>query len=180
MILQYTLTTTLVLILVSCKNKGNTSSPPFTSINLQETAWLLGKWQNSTEEGEATEIWNKQNDSTYVAESFIISEEDTAFHETIRMEQRNNQLHYIVRTAGQNNLNEVTFTLTSATADVLVFENPKHDFPTKITYTKIGQDSLYAEISGVDDGEIKREGFPFKKINQQSSSNGAYPLGNYR
>jgi hypothetical protein len=45
----------------------------------------------------------------------------------------------------------------------LVFENPKHDYPKKITYTKINDDSLVAEISGILDGKPSSEKFSMKK-----------------
>ena len=56
------------------------------------------------------------------------------------------------------------FKLTSLSPNQLVFENPTHDFPTKITYLKISQDSIVASISGLIDGKEKLEQFPMKKI----------------
>jgi hypothetical protein len=46
----------------------------------------------------------------------------------------------------------------------LVFENPKHDYPKKITYTQITEDSLEAEISGILEGKASSEKFSMKKI----------------
>jgi hypothetical protein len=45
----------------------------------------------------------------------------------------------------------------------LVFENKEHDFPQKITYTKISNDSIVAEISGMKDGKQSKESYPMKK-----------------
>jgi hypothetical protein len=78
----------------------------------------------------------------------------------VRLEQRKNDLFYIVSVPNQNEEQPVAFKLTSSTIDYLVFENPEHDFPKKITYKLVTKDSLYAEISG--DG--KSQGFPFTKI----------------
>jgi len=93
--------------------------------------------------------------------SFFIKENDTLFSETVRLAQHENDLFYIVTVPNQNEAKPVEFKLTSSTADYLVFENPEHDFPKKITYKLVTKDSLYAEISG--DG--KSQGFPFKKVN---------------
>jgi len=46
---------------------------------------------------------------------------------------------------------------------LLIFEKPKHDFPQKITYNKISNDSLIAGISGMKDGKESKEKYPMKK-----------------
>jgi hypothetical protein len=45
----------------------------------------------------------------------------------------------------------------------LVFENPKHGFPSKISYTQITKDSLFAEISGIQDKKAVKEAFPMSR-----------------
>lgn len=52
-----------------------------------------------------------------------------------------NYRHCFYNNFPQNNSWSVSFTPASLT--VLFFENPKHDFPAKITYAKTGQDSIY-------------------------------------
>jgi hypothetical protein len=51
------------------------------------------------------------------------------------------------------------------TSNQLVFENSKHDFPSKITYTKITQDSMVDKISGIFKSEEQTENFPMKRSN---------------
>ncbi len=133
---------------------------------LDSISWLLGTWTDSSKIGKATETWRKENDSTYTAESFIVSQKDTIFYEQVKLEQRNNEIHCVIKTKGQHDNESVSFKLRSKDAEALVFENPQHDFPTQITYTKIGNDSLYAEISGLAKGQERKEGFPFKKTAQ--------------
>jgi hypothetical protein len=58
----------------------------------------------------------------------------------------------------------VAFTLTQASENRLVFENPAHDFPQKITYTRITGDSLLAEISGTINSEEKSQQFPMTRV----------------
>jgi hypothetical protein len=130
---------------------------------LEKANWFLGKWENKTSEGTFSEEWKVENDTIYLGESYFINNNDTLFSETVRLEQRENNLFYIVSVPNQNEEQPVAFKLTSSTVDYLVFENPKHDFPKKITYKLVTKDSLYAEISG--DG--KSQGFPFKKVNRK-------------
>ena len=48
--------------------------------------------------------------------------------------------------------------------DTIVFENPQHDFPQIISYTKINADSLVAEISGSKNGQELKQTFPMKRV----------------
>ena len=145
----------LAICCFSCEQKSATYA------ELEKASWFLGRWENKTTEGTFSEEWKKENDSLLLGKSFFIKENDTLFSETVRLEQQKNDLFYIVSVPNQNEEKPVEFKLTSSTSDYLVFENPEHDFPKKITYKLVNKDSLYAEISG--DG--KSQGFPFKKLN---------------
>ena len=163
------LTISVIICMISCDNTPKEKVIPVKTSQyekLDSSSWLLGSWTDSSKMGKATETWHKENDSTYKAESFIVSQKDTIFYEQVKLEQRNNDIYYIAKTKGQNDNEAVSFKLRSKNAEALIFENPQHDFPTKIAYTKIGSDSLYAEISGLAKGQERKVGFPFKKIVQ--------------
>jgi hypothetical protein len=146
----------LVLIVLSCLFSCQQKT---TFSELEKANWFLGRWENKTPEGTFSEEWKIENDSLYIGESYFINNNDTLFAETVRLEQRKNDLFYIVSVPNQNEDQPVAFKLTSSTSNYLIFENPAHDFPKKITYKLVTKDSLYAEISG--DG--KSQGFPFTK-----------------
>lgn len=134
-------------------------------VNLLDTAkWVIGTWQNQTSDGLFTEQWNQKNDSVYSAISTIIVNKDTVFYESISLEQKDDLLYYIVSVKDQNKELPVSFKLISVTDSQLVFENAKHDFPSKITYSKIKEDSIVAFISGLIGRKEKIEQFPMKKI----------------
>ena len=145
----------LAICSFSCEQKASSYA------ELEKANQFLGKWENKTLEGTFSEEWKVENDTLLSGKSFFIKENDTLFSETVRLAQHENDLFYIVTVPNQNEAKPVEFKLTSSTADYLVFENPEHDFPKKITYKLVTKDSLYAEISG--DG--KSQGFPFKKVN---------------
>ncbi len=142
----------ILVIISSCQQKATFSE-------LEKANWFSGRWENKTPDGVFSEEWKTENDSVMVGTSYFINGKDTLFAETIRLEQKENNLFMIVSVPNQNEEKPVAFKLTSSTSDNLVFENPEHDFPKKITYKLVTKDSLYAEISG--DG--KSQGFPFKK-----------------
>jgi hypothetical protein len=154
--------TTLILLLlaiVSCKNSGSNEKD-----KIKEARWLLGNWENKAVDGNLTETWKKVNDSTFQAQSYFIKEKDTLHFESITLQQKGEELTYNATVKGQNNDEPITFKLTNSTDTQLVFENPKHDYPKKIIYTQITEDSLAAEISGILEGKASSEKFSMKKI----------------
>jgi hypothetical protein len=153
--------TTLILLLlaiVSCKNSADNEKDKIKTAN-----WLLGKWETKTADGNLSESWKQLNDSTFQGESFFIKNKDTLHFETIILQQKGAELIYSATVKGQNNDKPVPFKITSETEKQLVFENPKHDYPQKITYTQIKKDSLVASISGVQLGKPSSEKFGMKK-----------------
>jgi Domain of unknown function (DUF6265) len=151
----------LVASLISCKKEMKPETKSYTQ--LQKANWLLGEWENQTPEAHFTENWIKKNDSTFTAQSFVIAEKDTVFYENVILEQKNDSLFYIVSVKDQNREKPVSFYLTKSSEKQLVFENPKHDFPNKIIYNKVTNDSVFAEIYGTQNGKDRKELFPMKK-----------------
>jgi len=131
---------------------------------IAQAKWLIGSWKNQSAKTLDIETWKKLNDSTFLGGSYSLAGTDTVSSEQIRLEQHAGKLYYIPTVKNQNNGKAVTFTLTSSNKKQLVFENPEHDFPQKITYTQITKDSLLAEISGLRKGKIKAIQFPMKRV----------------
>lgn len=131
---------------------------------LKKASWLIGTWENKTKRGSIYEAWMQKDDSTLAGRSYMIKGTDTMTVETISLEQRNGVLSYIPTMSNQNEGKPVPFKLTAASGDALVFENPEHDFPKKITYTRLSAGSLMAEISGPMNGQEKAIKFPMTKV----------------
>jgi hypothetical protein len=53
--------------------------------------------------------------------------------------------------------------MTKRTPIEMVFENPKHDYPQKITYRQITKDSMVATISGIQQGKPSSDSYPMKR-----------------
>ncbi|WP_281226406.1 DUF6265 family protein [Flavobacterium aquiphilum] len=151
----------LLLAIVSCKNPEATEKDQIKTAN-----WLLGKWESKIDDGDLSESWEQLNDSTFQAKSFFIKGKDTLHFESITLQQKGEQLFYSATVKGQNDDKSVAFRLTNKTAKQLVFENPKHDYPQKITYTQINKDSLVASISGVQLGKPSSEKFGMKRMEE--------------
>lgn len=153
-----------VLLVVICITLVHTSSFAQKSDPISHVKWLIGSWKNQSAKTLDIETWKKLNDSTFIGRSYSLAGIDTVSSEHIRIEQHKGKLYYIPTVKNQNDGKAVTFTLTSFNNKHLVFENPEHDFPQKITYTQISKDSLIAEISGTRKGKQKVIQFPMKKV----------------
>ncbi|MEZ0005092.1 hypothetical protein ABH942_000435 [Flavobacterium sp. 28YEA47A] len=165
----YALAVLAAIGVTSCKEAHDSKLPPVeaapkTYAEIKKADWFLGRWENNSKEGNLSEIWTKVNDSTSHGETYFVIGKDTVFSESVKLGQKENQLVYEVSVKGQNDEKPVEFALTSSSDKQLIFENPKYDYPTKITYNQITKDSIVAEISGMKDGKPKSEQFAMKKV----------------
>jgi hypothetical protein len=152
-------------IMVSCKNTNvDKASESATNQRIEKANWLIGTWQNNSQTEKTIEIWKKENDSTYLGKSYSLHNADTISSERIRLEEHGDKCFYIPVVKNQNKGEVVKFTLTSMDANQLVFENPEHDFPQKISYTLMTNDSLFAEISGTYKGQQESKRYPMHRV----------------
>ncbi len=131
---------------------------------IKKTEWLIGTWECKTPEGSLYETWNKLNQSELAGKSYFLNNQDTVLFETIQLIEKSNKLLYIVTGKTKVNESPVSFESIVSTTDQFIFENKHHDFPQRISYQKVGSDSLLAEISGYNKGKEGKEMFPMKKI----------------
>ena len=157
-----------ILILVACSEtkivEDKDERVDYATNAIEQANWFLGTWENNTNAGSFTEKWEQKNDSVYIGESYITLDDKIMFYERISLEKKKMDWYYKVSVKSKNNEQPIPFKLISLSPHQLVFENPQHDFPTKITYTKIREDSIVAEISGKIKGVEEKELFPMKKI----------------
>lgn len=132
--------------------------------DIKKAEWLIGTWENRTSKGSIYEMWSKTNDNEFSGKSYMVKEKDTIVFENIRLVQEQGGLFYIPTVKNQNYGLPVRFTAKSISETKLVFENSQHDFPQIISYTKINEDSFVAEISGIKNGQERRQSFSMKRV----------------
>lgn len=133
-------------------------------LNITKAEWLIGTWENKTPRGSIYETWNKTSDTELTGKSYIVKEQDTIVFENIRLVQEQDGLFYIPTVKNQNGGLPVRYAAKTISKTQLVFENPQHDFPQIISYTKITSDSLVAEISGTKNGQERSQMFSMKRV----------------
>ena len=125
--------------------------------------WLIGKWENKSEDGNLMEIWKKANDSLFLGESYFIKEKDTLHSEKIQLKQKGENLFYISTIKGQNDDKPVTFKYNIEIVKQLVFENSTNNYPKKIIYSQISKDRMIIQISGIQQGKVSSSKYSLKK-----------------
>lgn len=143
-----------LLLLFSCTAGGP----------IDKAGWLTGTWQSNASGRQMLETWVKLDDSTFAGKGRLVRKGDTLLLESVSLEQRGGQLYYVPTVTGQNNGMPVRFTLTAIDSRQMVFENPAHDFPQKVSYTLVSPDSLLAEISGTLNGVLQTRQFAMRRL----------------
>jgi hypothetical protein len=146
----------LIATLTSCKKSKEVSK-------IVGSDWLLGKWENKSDEGNLLETWTKVNDSLFLGESYFIKEKDTLHSEKMELQQKGENLLYVSTIKGQNNDKPITFNHNIEIEKQLVFENPKNEYPRKIVYKPIAKDRIFIEVSGIQQGKPSSEKYSLKK-----------------
>lgn len=157
----YALLTIISIVFFSCKKENKEEPKSYEKI--KQVDWLLGEWKNTTTASDFTEKWSQKTDSSFTGKSYVLVGKDTVFNENVLLEQRNDSLFYNVVVKNELESESISFYMTKSDEKQLIFENPKHDFPTKIVYNKIGNDSIFAQIFGKQDGKEVSEAFPMKR-----------------
>lgn len=133
-----------------------------SATTIDELDWLTGCWQSTSEGRQTTEHWMKPAGRTMLGVSRTISGDRTVEFEFMRIQQEEGGAVYLMAIpSGQR---EARFKLTKASPREVVFENPTHDFPQKISYRLDSKDSLLGRISGTSKGKDRSIDFPMKRV----------------
>lgn len=131
---------------------------PAAKATLQQLAWLAGEWRGTSGPMTFEERWTDAAGGTMLAVSRTSKGDRLVAFEFLRIVERNGGLVYIAQPNGRP---PTEFALTSITADSATFENPAHDFPKMIRYSRGTDGSLEAVVS---DGGQKAETFTFTRV----------------
>lgn len=146
----------ILLLLSGCSFK--------ISNRIGKAEWLIGTWEMTTKKGNVYESWKKINKDEFSGKSYILKNRDTIILETVKLVQKGDSLFYIPTVREQNDGLPVHFSMKSVSGKKIIFENPSHDFPQVISYTRTGKDSLMAQISGMQNVRQRNERFPMRRV----------------
>lgn len=129
-------------------------------LKMKQLHWLVGEWQRTNEKPERTtiELWELQDNGNLKGVGLTTEGDELVFKEELTLQLEGEKIQYIADVP--DNLQLTAFLLTESSDDKMVFENPEHDFPKKISYERLTDDTMKAVVSG-NEKEIV---FEFKRL----------------
>ncbi|WP_321394103.1 DUF6265 family protein [Emcibacter sp.] len=117
--------------------------------SLEDLDWFLGNWSLGDGKSRTIERWQRSGPDSFtgLGRTTDLATGQISFQENILLRQQPDGIFYIVM-ASQNE-EPVSFRLTACGEKEAVFENPDHDFPTRIHYRLI-DGALRADVRGPD------------------------------
>ena len=145
-----------------CLHHVFAADPPATKPTLSTIAWLAGVWTADENGRQLTEQWMPPAGGTMLGMSRTVARGRTVEYEFLLLrEEAGGEINYVAKPSGQA---EVAFKLIRATATEVVFENPQHDFPQRISYTLKDGGKLTAAIEGTKNGKTRRVEFNYQRV----------------
>ena len=90
----------------------------------------------------------------------VIRDKTVEYEFLLLRTEANGEINYVAKPSGQA---EAAFKLIRASNTEMVFENSRHDFPQRISYTLKEDDKLVAAIEGTKNGKTRRIEFNFQR-----------------
>lgn len=140
-----------LLALVGCAHHSN---------NLSELAWLAGQWRGAHGDGVYEERWQRAPDGALRGSSRFTVGEREVETEVLSIERRGDGAVYVATPSGQS---RTEFRLVRQADGEAVFENPAHDFPTRIVYRRT-LDGITARIEGPSDAGVRGVDFVLRRV----------------
>ncbi len=130
--------------------------------DIQKIHWLQGEWQSIGQDGMLVENWTVNKDNSLTGHNYTLELGDTTFSEQVEIGSKNENIYFSVLV--YKSTVPVNFKLIELSDTEMVFEDSLHDFPQRIVYKLVSNDSLYARIEGIVDGKKASEEFFYKKV----------------
>lgn len=135
-------------------------APGAAQTGLGQLEWLAGCWTGGSHGRRTDEQWMKPAGGTMLGMSRTVADGKTLEFEFLQLRQSGDTITYVAKPSNQP---EALFTLVSAGPSSARFENPAHDFPQRIIYSRQPDGSLLARIEGSVNGKARASDFPMKR-----------------
>lgn len=144
------------LLLGACAARPAPLPAPERACSVDAVAWLVGSWVSTAGDETTVERWTRAADRL-VGEGTTTRDGARVFGERLEIACAGGALVYTAWPEGQA---MAAFRATSVDETRAVFEEPSHDFPTRIEYRRDGE-GLVAEVSGEVEGAPRVESWTF-------------------
>lgn len=128
---------------------------------LSQLGWLAGCWELRTARRTTVEMWMPPDGGLMLGASRTVASGIAREFEHVRIQQRADTITYIAIPSGQR---ETSFGATHVSDSSFTVENPAHDFPQRIIYTRRGADSLVARVEGPGENGTRGFDLPMQRV----------------
>ena len=126
-------------------------------LKIDQVAWLQGCWQM---DAVVEEQWMAPRGGVMIGMGRTVRDGKLVEYESVVLREQDGRIAYEAHPSGQPS---ATFTAQTIGESTVVFENPAHDFPQRVGYTRDGE-SLLAWIEGTANGKSRRIDFPYRRV----------------
>ena len=124
-----------------------------------DVSWMAGCWIIASPSRTVTEFWLPPAGGTMLGLSRTVVKDKTTEYEFLVLRSGADGLEYVATPSRQT---QTIFTATKVGRGEVVFENPKHDFPTRITYRQ-ADGGIVATIDGMMNGKPRAIDFTYRR-----------------
>lgn len=121
--------------------------------------WMSGCWVMERNGVKVEEHWSKPIGDVMLGYSRTIRPGKPTFFEQLRIESRDGKILYLPIVGKQG---PIPFTLVKSGDSEVVFENPAHDYPQRIAYTRKGNE-LQARTELLDEAKPRPQRFAYQR-----------------
>lgn len=134
----------LAALLAACA--ARTAPPPVAAPpDVAALGWLRGRWCGAHDGGTFCETWRDAPGPSLRGDGAFERGGARVFGEALSIEARGGAVYYVATPEGEG---ATAFRLTRLADGEAVFENPAHDFPTRITYRREGDARMAVVVEG--------------------------------
>jgi hypothetical protein len=146
----------VVAAIAGLSSAATQAAPP-----LDRLRWLGGCWELRRGPRVTFEMWMLPEGGMMLGASRSVVNGVVREVEQLRLSLRGDTLVYTALPSGQQ---ETEFKTVIVSDSGFAVENPAHDFPQRIIYSRRGADSLLARIEGPGQGGTRGIDFPMKRV----------------
>jgi hypothetical protein len=123
-------------------------------------SWMAGAWGGTADGVKMEEHWTSADGGLMLGMHRDVASNGKTSFEFLRIEKKGTALVYQAMPSGRP---PTPFTLKTSTADRVVFENLRHDFPQRILYWRAGE-RLCARVEGKISGKAMSEEWCWSRL----------------
>lgn len=148
-----------------CVSHGQPNGSGPGPASVARLGWLTGCWISGGPRTLVEEQWTSPSGGSLLGLSRTLRGDGNgmrlASFEFLRIFERGERVVYAAQPQGGP---PTEFVAVTTSDSAVAFENPEHDFPKRITYRRVEQDSLHARIDDGRDGSENGVTFRYARV----------------